>query len=199
MTNATIPQIGVAEISDIIVGLIVGLILGLVLGGIGSLRSWYKRRKELGAKLYYPLWLACYNLLLLFDEIDRYRKYEEDKKRGIALFNSAVEPLNDIMYNYGTVVHLKRPNFMFFDFLKRKKSKKDYLNIFFRVKNFIDLNRESVNNNWAQAVIWFEGAKEINHSEDDDKIKEFVELYTDLKNLKAFCEGKDKSLKGGRV
>jgi hypothetical protein len=137
--------------------------------------------------------------LLLFDKIDNYREYEEDKKGGIALFNSAVKPLNDIMYNYGTAVHLKGPNFMFFNFLKRKKSKKDYLSIFFRVKNIIDLNRESVNNNWAQAVIWFEGAKEITYSENDDKIKEFVKLYKDLKNLKEFCERKDKSLKGERI
>ncbi len=70
-----IPQIGVAEISDIIVGVIVGL----VIGGFWSIVSWYKRRKELGAKLYYPLWLACCNLLLLFDEIDN---YETDEARG---------------------------------------------------------------------------------------------------------------------
>jgi len=78
MTIPPIPQIGVAEISDIIVGVIVGL----VIGGFGTFVAWYKRRKELGAKLYYPLWLSCYNLLLLFDEIDRYREYEEDKKGG---------------------------------------------------------------------------------------------------------------------
>jgi hypothetical protein len=146
MTNATIPQIGVAEISDIIVGVIVGL----VIGGFLSFVSWYKRKKEFGAKLYYPLWLACCNLLLLFDKID---VYKEDETRGSELFNSAVQPLNDIMYNYGTAVHLKG---------KLKKSEEDYLSIFFRTKRIIDLNQTTVNSNWALAVRCFKKCKEEN-------------------------------------
>ena len=187
MINATIPEIGVAEISDIIVGVIIGLLIG----GFGTFVSWYKRRKELGVTLYYPLWLACYNLLLLFDKID---KYETDETRGKELFNSAVQPLSDIMYNYGTAVQLKG---------KLEESGEDYLSIFFRVKNIIDLNQTSVNSNWALAVRWFKKVKEGTYSVDDDslidKIKEFEGLYKDLKNLKEFCESKDKNLKGVRI
>ena len=182
-----IPQIGVAEISDIIVGVIVGL----VIGGFWSIVSWYKRRKELGAKLYYPLWLACYNLLLLFDKID---KYETDETRGRELFNSAVQPLNDIMYNYGTAVHLKG---------KLKKSEEDYLSIFFRAKRIIDLNQTTVNSNWALAVRCFKNAKKRIYNGDDNsvinKIEEFEGLYMDLQTLKEFCESKDKNLKGERI
>lgn len=166
-------------------------IIGLILGGVGTLLSRYERKKELRATLYYPLWLACYNLLLLFNKID---KYETDETRGKELFNSAVQPLSDIMYNYGTAVQLKG---------KLEESGEDYLNIFFRVKNIIDLNQTSVNNNWALAVRWIKKVKEGTYNVDDDslidKIKEFEGLYKDLKNLKEFCESKDKSLRGKRI
>ncbi len=196
-----IPQIGVAEISDIIVGVIVGL----VIGGFWSIVSWYKRRKELGAKLYYPLWLACCNLLLLFDEIDN---YETDEARGRELFNSAVQPLNDIMYNYGTAVHLKgacksRLSIMCLLKGKLKKPEEDYLGIFFRAKRIIDLNQTTVKSNWAQAVRCFKNAKERIFSGDNksviNKIEEFESLYNDLQTLKEFCESKDKNLKGVRI
>ena len=168
----------------------IDFIVGLLIGGSGTFVAWYKRRKELRATLYYPLWLACYNLLLLFDKINIYM---EDATRGRELFNSAVQPLNDIMNSYGTAMHLKG---------KLKKSEEDYLNIFFRVKRTIDLNQSSINN-WAQATIWFENAKERTYSGKDaftlDKIREFKGLYKDLKNLRAFCEKKDKSLKGQRI
>ncbi len=169
----------------------IDFIVGLLIGGVGTLVSWYKRKKELRATLYYPLWLACRNLLLLFDEIDT---YENDETRGKELFNSAVQPLSDIMYNYGTAVQLKG---------KLEESGEDYLSIFFRVKNIIDLNQTSVNSNWALAVRWFKKVKEGTYSVDDDslidKIKEFEGLYKDLKNLKEFCESKDKSLRGKRI
>ena len=169
----------------------IDFIVGLLIGGVGTFISWYKRKKELRATLYYPLWLACCNLLLLFDKIG---KYETDETRGKELFNSAVQPLNDIMYNYGTAVQLKG---------KLEESGEDYLSIFFRVKNIIDLNQTSVNTNWALAVRWFKKVKEGTYSVDDDslidKIKEFEGLYKDLKNLKVFCESKDKSLRGKRI
>ena len=143
----------------------IDFIVGLLIGGVGTLVSWCKRKKELRATLYYPLWLACCNLLLLFDEIDT---YENDETRGKELFNSAVQPLSDIMYNYGTAVQLKG---------KLEESGEDYLSIFFRVKNIIDLNQTSVNSNWALAVRWFKKVKEGTYSVDDDslidKIKEF--------------------------
>ena len=169
----------------------IDFIVGLLVGGSGTFVAWYNRKKELRATLYYPLWLACYNLLLLFDEINI---YGGDETRGKGLFNSAVQPLNDIMYSYGTTVHLKGG---------LKKSGEDYLSIFFRVKRIIDLNHKSVNSNWSQVVIWLKNAKERTYSGDDalllDKIEEFEGLYKDLNNLKAFCEGKDKSLKGERI
>lgn len=116
-----------------------------------------------------------------------------DATRGRELFNSAVQPLNDIMYSYGSAMHLKG---------KLKKSEEDYFSIFFRVKRTIDLNQNSINN-WSQATIWFENAKERTYSGKDaftlDKIREFEGLYKDLKNLKEFCEKKDKSLKGQRI
>ena len=166
-------------------------IIGLILGGVGTLFSRYERKKELRATLYYPLWLACCDLLLLFNKID---KYETDETRGKELFNSAVQPLSDIMYNYGTAVQLKG---------KLKESGEDYLSIFFRVKNIVDLNQTSVNSNWALAVRWFKKVKDGTYSVDDDslidKIKEFEGLYKDLKSLKEFCESKDKSLRGQRI
>jgi hypothetical protein len=169
----------------------IDFIVGLLIGGAGTLVSWYNRKKELRATLYYPLWLACCNLLLLFNKIN---KYETDETRGKELFNSAVQPLSDIMYNYGTAVQLKG---------KLEESGEDYLSIFFRVKNIIDLNQTSVNSNWALAVRWFKKVKEGTYSVDDDslidKIKEFEGLYKDLKNLKEFCESKDKSLRGKRI
>ena len=169
----------------------IDFIVGLLIGGVGTLFSRYERKKELRATLYYPLWLACCNLLLLFNKID---KYETDETRGKELFNSAVQPLSDIMYNYGTAVQLKG---------KLEESGEDYLSIFFRVKNIIDLNQTSVNSNWALAVRWFKKVKEGTYSVDDDslidKIKEFEGLYKDLKNLKEFCESKDKSLRGKRI
>jgi len=168
----------------------IDFIVGLLIGGFGTFVAWYKRKKELRATLYYPLWLACYNLLLLFDEINTYK---EDATRGRELFNSAVQPLNDIMYSYGTAVRLKG---------KLKKSEEDYLSIFFRVKRTIDLNQNSINN-WSQATIWLENARERTFSGKDaftlDKIKEFEALYKNIKNLKGFCERKDKSLKGQRI
>jgi len=169
----------------------IDFIVGLLVGGAGTFVAWYNRKKELRATLYYPLWLACYNLLLLFDEIDI---YGGDEPRGKELFNSAIQPLNDIMQSYGTAVHLKG---------KHKKSGEDYLSIFFRVKRIIDLNHKAVTSNWSQAVIWLKNAKERTYSGDDalllDKIGEFEGLYKDLKNLKEFCEGKDNSLKGERI
>jgi hypothetical protein len=166
-------------------------IIGLLIGGAGTLVSWYNRKKELRATLYYPLWLVCYNLLLLFNKID---KYETDETRGKELFNSAVQPLNDIMYSHGTAVQLKG---------KLEESGEDYLSIFFRVKNIIDLNQTSVNGNWALAVRLFKKVEEGTYSKSDqsfhNKIKEFEGLYGDIKNLKEFCESKDKSLKGKRI
>jgi hypothetical protein len=151
----------------------IDFIVGLLLGCFGTLYSRYERKKELRTILYYPLWLACYNLLLLFDEIN---KYAEDETRGKELFNSVVLPLNDIMYSHGTAVHLKG---------KLKESEEDYLSIFFRVKR-----------------ICFKNAKERTYSGDDhsflNKIEEFEGLYKDIKNLKEFCERKDKTLKVGR-
>jgi hypothetical protein len=184
MTNATIPQIGVAEISDIIVGVIVGLIIV----GFGTFVSWYIRRKELRTKLYSPLWLACDNLLLLFD-----KNYGHDETRVKDLFNSAVMSLNNIMNSYGTTL-LKG---------KLKESGKDYSNIFLEIKRSIDLNQTMVNSNWALAVICFENAKERIYTGNDNslinKIEEFKDLYDDLNHLKELCERKDKSLKGGRI
>lgn len=189
----------------------IDFIVGLLIGGVGTFVSWYKRKKELRATLYYPLWLVCYNLLLLFDKID---KYETDETRGKELFNSAVQPLSDIMYNSGTAVQLKgkleesREGYLSILFrvkniLGLNQSGGDYLSIFFRVKNIIDLNQTSVNNNWALAVRWFKKVKEGTYSVDDDslneKIKEFQGLYKDLENLKEFCESKDKSLRGKRI
>ncbi|PXF61085.1 MAG: hypothetical protein C4B59_05875 [Candidatus Methanogaster sp.] len=117
-----------------------------------------------------------------------------DETRGRELFNSAVQPLSDIMYNYGTAVQLKG---------KLGESGEDYLSIFFRVKNIVDLNQTSINSNWALAVRWFKKVKKGTYSVDDDsltgKIKEFEGLYKDLKNLKEFCESKDKSLRGKRI
>ena len=110
----------------------IDFIVGLLLGGAGTSVAWYNRRTELRATLYYPLWLACCNLLLLFDEINTHK---DDEIRGKELFNSAVQPLNDIMHSYGTAVHLKG---------KHKKSGEGYLSIFFRVKNIIDLNHKAV-------------------------------------------------------
>jgi len=169
----------------------IDFIVGLLIGGVGTFVSWYKRKKELRATLYYPLWLVCYNLLLLFDEIDVYKK---DETRGKELFNSAVQPLNDIMHSYGTAVHLKG---------KLEESREDYLSIFFRVKRIIDLNQESVNSNWADATIWFKNAKKSTYKGDDisliNKINEFESLYKYLKSLKEFCERKDKSMKRGRI
>ncbi len=168
----------------------IDFIVGLLLGGFGTLLSRYERKKELRATLYYPLWLACYNLLLLFDEIN---KYAEDETRGKELFNSVVLPLNDIMYSNGTAIHLKG---------KLKESEEDYLSIFFRVKRIIDLNQKSFTDNWALAVRCFKNAKERTYSGDDhsflNKIEEFEGLYKDIKNLKEFCERKDKTLKLGR-
>ena len=183
----------------------IDFIVGLLIGGVGTFVAWYKRRKELGVKLYYPLWLACYNLLLLFDKIG---EYERDETRGRELFNSAVQPLNDIMYSYGTAVRLKgvcksRLSLLCFLKGKLKKSEEDYFGIFFRAKRIIDLNQESVNSNWADAVLWFKNAKERIYNGDDEstikKIKEFGGLHKDLKKLKEFCESKDKSLKGERI
>ena len=166
----------------------IDFIVGLLIGGSGTFVAWYKRRKELGVKLYYPLWLACCNLLLLFDKINEYKREETGGKE---LYKSAVKPLNDIMYSYGTAVHLKG---------KLKKSEEDYLSIFFRVKKTIDLNQKSVNSKWTDAVLWFKNAKKRTYNGEDtsliNKIEEFEGLYKDLKNLKAFCERKDKSLKG---
>ena len=193
MTIPPIPQIVYEKID---------FFVGLLLGGSGTFVAWYKRKKELKAKLYYPLWLVCYNLLLLFDEINT---YTDDETRGKELFNSAVQPLNDIMYSYGTAVHLKgacKSRLSILCFLKRKlkKSEEDYLSIYFRAKRIIDLNQTSVNSNWAHAVRLFKNAKERTYSGDDsfflNKIKEFEGLYKDLENLKEFCESKDKNLKG---
>ena len=169
----------------------IDFVVGLLIGGFGTVVAWYKRRKELRATLYYPLWLACYNLLLLFDKINIYM---EDATRGRELFNSAVQPLNDIMYNYGTAVHLKG---------KLKKSEEDYLSIFFRAKRIIDLNQTTVNSNWALAVRCFKNAKKRIYNGDDNsvinKIEEFEGLYKHLQTLKEFCESKDKNLNGERI
>ena len=184
MTMLPIPQIGEAEIS----GIIVGVIVGLVSGGFWIFVSWYKRRKELRAKLYDPLRHACCNLLLLFDKINI---FEDEGAGGKELFNSAVKHLNDIMYNYDTAVPLKG---------KLKNSEEDYSIIFYRVKDIIDLNQSSISSNWPMAVRWFKNAKERTSNSDDavflGKIKDFEGLYKDLKNLKEFCERKYKSLKG---
>jgi transposase-like protein len=128
--------------------------------------------------------------LLLFDKINIYK---DDEAGGKELYKSAVPPLNDIMYAYGTAVHLKG---------KIKKTEEDYLSMFFRVRRTIDLNQEFVNSTWAKAAIGFKNARVQYYTGKDillkKKIEEFKGLYTDLKNLKAFCERKDRSLKGER-
>jgi len=161
---------------------------GLLIGASMSIYSWYERKKKLRATLYYPLWLACHNVLLLFDKID---VYWDDGPNGKRLFNSAVKPLNDIMYNYGTAMYLEE---------KLEKSGEEYIHTFFRAKRTIDLNQEPISN-WDDAKIWFKHIKVGSYYTGDDntilgKIDEFKALHEDLTNLKEFCERKDKSLKG---
>jgi len=100
--------------------------IGLIVGLLGSVYSWYQRKIELKSKLYYPLFISCYNLLFIFNEIDSLKKNEE---HGKELYNNAIKHLDDIMNSYGTVVNLKS---------KKNDHEKNYLNIFFKVKRIVD-------------------------------------------------------------
>ena len=161
--------------------------LGLLIGAIGTVYSWHKRKIELKAKLYYPLFIACYNLIFIFDEIENIKDNEE---QGRELYNSASKHFDDIMNSFGTAVNLKSNS---------KNPKKNYLNIFFKTKRNVDLSQDSINKNWSKSTIWFESAKNKTYTGEDPimlkKIQEFENLYNNLLTLKDFCEKKEKTLK----
>lgn len=163
-------------------------ILGLMIGLIGTAYSLYQRKIELKAKLYYPLFIACYNLIYIFDEIESIKDNEE---QGRELYNSASNHLDDIMNSFGTAVNLKTNS---------SNSEKNYLNIFFKVKRIVDLSQDSINKNWSKSTIWFESARNKIYNGKDpimlNKIEEFEKLYNNLLSLKNLCEQKEKSLKG---
>ena len=161
---------------------------GLIIGLTGSLVSWRQKQVELKSKLYYPLFIACYDLLLIFDEIGILK---DDEERGTELYEAAAKNLDNIMNSYGTTVNLRsEPN----------NPERDYLRMFFQVKRTIDLNRNSINSNWPEATIWFENGKETRYSGSDPgrlaKIKEFEDLRNRLLKLRRLCEEKGKALKG---
>ena len=164
---------------------------GLIIGLVGSIITWHQRQVELKSKLYYPLFIACYNLLFIFDEITTVK---DDDEQGSELYNSALKHLDDIMNSYGTITNLKS---------KSKEPEKDYLNMFFKVKRIVDLNQNSINTNWSRATIWFEYGKKKQYIEGKPdynvKIDEFNGLYTKLSKLRELCEKKDKSLKGQKL
>ncbi len=167
---------------------------GLIAGLVGSLYSLYQRKIELKSKLYYPLFISCYNLLLIFQEI---KTIKNDEKHSIELYKVALKNLDDIMNSYGTITNLKS-NDIRFPWLKSKVPEKDYLTTFFKVKRFIDLNLNSIQDNWDKATILFEKGKE-NKQDDPElnsEISEFHDLYNGLLELKELCEEKDKTLKG---
>jgi len=182
----------VMEIWEIIFDIIdlIVLIIGFILGSLGSIYSWHQRKVELKSKLYYPLFIACYNLLLIFDEIKTYKNNEE---QGVELYNAAAKHLDDIMNSYGTITNLKS---------ETNDPEKDYFNMFFKVKRIVDLNQKSINNNWPEATIWFENGKQKTFTGDDSirlsKIDDFNCLYNKLLKLKELCERGDKILKRGQ-
>ena len=162
-------------------------IIGLFIGLLGTLYSWHQRQLELKSRLYYPLFIACHNLLLIFDEIETIKN---DEKQGRELYFTAAKHFDDIMNSYGTITNLKS---------KSKDPEKNYLNIFFKVKRIIDLNQNSIQNNWSRAKIWFENGKKKTYSGDDPeihkKIDEFNNFYNQLLKLKELCEDKDRTLR----
>lgn len=179
----------VTEIGEIIFDKI-DFIVGLIIGLVGSIYSWHQRKVELKSKLYYPLFIACYNLLIIFDEIKTFKNNEE---QGVELYNAAAKHLDDIMNSYGTITNLKS---------ETNNPEKDYLNMFFKVKRIVDLNQKSINNNWPEATIWFENGKQKTYTGDDSsrlrKIDDFNYLYNKLLKLKELCEMGDKILKRGQ-
>ena len=176
-------------ISHILEGLLNNLdfILGLTIGLIGTVYSLYQRKIELKAKLYYPLFIACYNLIFIFDEIENIKDNEE---QGRDLYNSASKHLDDIMNSFGTSVNLKSDS---------RNPEKNYLNIFFKIKRNVDLSQDSINKNWSKSTIWFESARNKTYTGEDPimlkKIQEFENLYNNLLTLKDYCEKKEKTLK----
>ncbi len=164
---------------------------GLIIGLAGSIYTWHQRQVELKSKLYYPLFIACYNLLLIFNEI---KTIKNDEEQGRELYNASLKHLDDIMNSYGTITNLKS---------KPEDPDKDYLNIFFKVKRVIDLNQNAINSNWSKTTIWFENGKEKTYTGNDpdilNKIDEFNGLYRKLLKLKELCEKKDKTLWGQKL
>lgn len=161
-------------------------IIGLFIGLLGTLYSWHQRQLELKSRLYYPLFIACHNLLVIFDEIETIKN---DEKQGRELYFTAAKHFDNIMNSYGTITNLKN---------KSKHTEKNYLNIFFKVKTIIDLNQNSIQNDWSKAKIWFEKGKNKTYSRDNPeinkKIDEFNDLYNKLLKLKELCEEKDRTL-----
>lgn len=182
---------GISEIGGIILDKI-EFIYGLIAGLIYSIYAWHQRQVELKSKLYYPLFIACYNLLIIFDEIKTIKNDE-----GKELYKGAAKHLDDIMNSYGTITNLKSN---FFLSLLSKETGKDYVNMFFKVKRTVDLNSNSIDKNWSTVTIWFDNARVKTYTGDDPytlrKIDEFSGLYFKLSVLKEFCEGKDKTLRG---
>ncbi len=180
----------VSEIWGIIIDKL-DFIVGLIIGFAGSIITWHQRQVELKSKLYYPLFIACYNLLLIFDEI---KTIKDDEEQGSELYNAALKHLDDIMNSYGTITNLKS---------KSREPEKDYLNMFFKVKRIADLNQNAINTSWSKATIWFEFGKEKKYIEGKPdynlKIDEFNGLYNNLLKLKELCEKKDKSLRGRKL
>lgn len=173
-------------------------IVGLLIGLVGSIYSWHQRQLELKSKLYYPLYIACYDLLLIFDEIkttsnDNEKLILMEEQKGRELYNAALKHLDDIMNSYGTITDLKSD---------AKNPNKDYLTMFFRVKRIVDLNQSSINTNWPKATIWFEsGKKKTFNGADKEKLRkidEFNDLYNKLLKLKELCENNDKTLRGSK-
>jgi predicted membrane channel-forming protein YqfA (hemolysin III family) len=77
-------------------------IIGIA-GGVFGIYIWFYDRKDMKkATLYYPLFLACQGII---DVINNFEILGEARSRS--LFASCAKTLDDIIYEHGSIIHLK--------------------------------------------------------------------------------------------
>ena len=110
--------------------IIIGIVVGIAGLGLNICVWFYNRANARKATLYFPLFLACRGIIEIIKD---HEKLGDDRSRN--LFASCARTLDEIVYRYGSIIHLKRV---------------DDLSTFLSLKKAIDENIEFIEQrNWA--------------------------------------------------
>lgn len=138
-------------------------IIGIA-GGIFGIYIWFYDRKNMRkATLYFPLFFACQGIIDVINNPDTL-----GATRSRSLYALIAKTLDDIIYEHGSIIHLKNGEDM---------------NTFFSMKKTIDENLEFIEKKHWTAL------------KDKFKSKEFTELEIYAKVLLSKCKEEVKEFK----